>query len=128
MPRIMLSIDQIMEREQRDMYFIDFNGKSVGPTPAGTAARKQHFDWFRANNLTWETAAPRGWLEGDPNIFAVFFTGTNDARVSAYAAEFEDAGGTASLNPEAYQMYLIAYQAWLDEGGPARLASDLAEW
>ncbi len=69
-------------------------------------ARKRHFNWFKANGLRWETAAPRGWLEGDPGIFAVHFDGPDDPRVTQYAAEFEDADGK-SLEPDAYQMYLL---------------------
>jgi len=123
-PIILLSIDQIMDREKRDMYFIDFNVGSLDKTPAKTAARTRHFAWFKANGLAYQAAAPRGWLWGNPGIYAVYFDSTDDPRVADYTTLFEDASGT-SVDPSAYQMSLIPYQSWLDHGGPARLASDL---
>jgi predicted Zn-dependent protease len=122
----MLTIDQIMDREKRDMYFIDFNGHTFGDTPAKKLARTEHFKWFKQNNLTVEVAAPDGWLEGDPGIYAVYFDGPHDPRVAAYASLFEDVTGTISLNPKAYQMKLITCQSWLDNDGPARLVRDLS--
>ena len=72
--------------------------------------------WFRSKGLRWETAAPRGWLEGDPGIYAVHFDGTDDPRAAGYAAEFEGADGK-SLEPDAYQMYRLDHASWLDKRG-----------
>ena len=128
MPMIMLSVDQIMNREKRDMYFLDMKGVTIHPTRAKLLARKKHFEWFAANNLKYESAAPRGWLEGDPGVYAVHFTGPDDSRLAAYTTAFERPNGI-SLKPKVYQMVMLEYQPWLNAGGPQRMAEDLAaEW
>ena len=104
-----------MAAEQRDMYFLQL-GASPFDFDRNHPARRRHFDWFAAHGLRWETAAPRGWLEGDPGIYAVHFSGPDDPRVAEYAAEFEDADGK-SLEPDAYQMYVISYVSWLEKRG-----------
>jgi len=104
-----------MATEQRDMYFLHL-GASRFDHDRDHPSRKRHFDWFRANGLRWETAVPRGWLEGDPGIHAVHFDGPDDPRVMLYAAEFEDGTGK-SLEPDAYQMYPLLYDAWLEKRG-----------
>jgi hypothetical protein len=108
-------VNQIMAAEQRDMYFLQL-GASPFDYDRDHPSRARHFDWFEAHGLRWETAAPRGWLEGDPGIFAVHFDGPDDPRVAGYAAEFEDADGK-SLEPGAYQMYVISYPSWLEKRG-----------
>ena len=100
-----------MAAERRDMHFVQF-GSWFGDHP-DRPSRRRHFDWFKAHGLRWETAAPRGWLEGDPGVYAVHFDGPDDPRVARYAAEFEDATGT-SLEPDAYQMYSLPYASWLE--------------
>lgn len=124
MPQVILSVDDIMARERRDMHFIRF-GWPFNDNP-GHPSRKRHFDWFAANGLRWEAAAPRGWLEGNPGVHAVHFDGPDDPRVAQYSAVFEDATGK-SLDPENYQMVLLPYAWWLDgswvdgrEDGPER--------
>ena len=114
MPVVMRSIDQIMAAEKRDMFFVQFG--SPFDHDRNHPARKRHFDWFEAHGLRWETAAPRGWLEGDPGSYCVHFVGPDDSRVSEYAAAFEDADGK-SLEPDAYQMYVISYESWLEKRG-----------
>ena len=104
-----------MAAEQRDMHFLQL-GASPFDHARDHPSRKRHFDWFRANGLRWETAAPRGWLEGDPGIFAVHFTGPDDPRVALYAAEFEDENGK-SRDPESYQMHLLDYASWFEKHG-----------
>ena len=111
MPQVMSSVDQIMDREKRDMFFIRF-GWPFDDDP-GHPSRRRHFDWFAANGLRLETAAPRGWLEGDPGCYAVHFDGPDDPQVARYAAEFEDATGQ-SLDPDNDQMVLLPYQSWLE--------------
>jgi hypothetical protein len=107
----MRSVDQIMAAEERDMLFVQFGASPFDNDP-DHPARRRHFDWFAAQGLRWEAAAPRGWLEGDPGIYCVHFDGLADPRVALYAAEFEDADGK-SLEPDAYQMYVQEYGSWL---------------
>ena len=104
-----------MAAEQRDMYFLQL-GASPFDYDRNHPARKRHFDRFRAHGLRWETAAPRGWLEGDPGIHAVHFDGPDDPRVAEYAAEFEDGTGKR-LSPDDYQMFLLPYASWLEKRG-----------
>ena len=115
MPIAIRSVDQIMADAKRDMFFVQF-GTSPFDFDRDHPARKRHFDWFEAQGLRWETAAPRGWLEGDPGIYAVHFDGTDDPRAAGYAAEFEGADGK-SLEPDAYQMYRLDHASWLDKRG-----------
>ncbi len=115
MPTAIRSVDQIMADAKRDMFFIQF-GTSPFDYDRNHPARKRHLDWFEAHGLRWETAAPRGWLEGDPGIYAVHFDDPDDSRVQQYAAEFEDGTGK-SLEPDAYQMYVISYASWLEKRG-----------
>jgi len=125
-PIAIKTIDQIMADERRDMYFIQF-----GRDPFDFAEKRysnvvrRHREWFETRNLSHATAAPRGWLCGDPGCRVVYFDGPDDPRVAEYSAEFEDQTGK-SLNPKKYQMVLMSYQSWLDGGGPRRLADDLA--
>jgi len=116
MPVILLSIDDIMAREKRDMLFVQF-GSLFERTEASAAARKQHLEWFASKGLRIEKAAPRGWWEGDPGIFAVHFDGPDDLRVAEYSAIFEDAEGK-SLEPEAYRMVILSHEDWLRNPPP----------
>ncbi len=79
-------------------------------------AMEDHRAWFDAHGMSYEPAAPRGWLEGNPGIYAVFFESPDDPRVAAYAAAFENDAGV-SLSPEAYQMSLLSYAAWSQRQG-----------
>jgi hypothetical protein len=124
MPMIIRTINQIMANEQRDMLFIDFQD---GFGPRHSHWRKRHFDWFAANNLRYETAAPQGWLSGDPGIFAVFFDSGTDPRVVAYATEFEDKDGK-SLHPDDYQMKMFLYQDWQSVHPNWKPEDDLTDW
>jgi hypothetical protein len=111
MPQIMMSIDQIMAREKRDMLFIRF-GRPFDPGKRSDPVRKRHFEWFASKGLRYETAAPRGLLEGDPGIFAVYFDGPDDPRIAEYSSIFEDANGK-SFAPDEYQMLILSYKDWL---------------
>lgn len=108
---IIKTIDEIMSREKRDILFVRFKQTFTRPR-AACPSRKRHLEWFDAKGLRYEIAAPRGWLEGDPGMFAVYFDGLDDPRVAEYSAIFEDAAGR-SLLPEEYQMSVLTYQAWL---------------
>ncbi len=129
MPMIMRSVDQIMDTAKRDMFFIRFGGDCLDiDGPSDPLPRAEHLAWFDAHGLSYEIAAPRGWLEGDPGCFAVHFAGLDDPLVAAYTGRFENEDGK-SLNPDAYQMVYMTYQSWLDEGGPSRMKEDEeAEW
>jgi hypothetical protein len=126
-PQLVETIDQIMDHEKRDMYFIQF-----GRDPFDFAEKRyvttvrRHLKWFEKMKLSHAIAAPRGWLWGDPGCRVVYFDGPDDPRVAQYSGEFEDETGR-SLNPNKYQMVLMSYQSWLDGGGPRRLADDLAD-
>ena len=113
MPQRISTMDTIMAREGRDMFFIRFGG-SDWPFRRNLRhpSRRRHFDWFAVHGLRHEVAAPRGWLEGDPGCHAVYFDGPDDPRVALYTAAFEDATGK-SLDPDNYQMGFLPYEAWL---------------
>jgi len=111
MPVIIKTIDEIMSRERRDMLFVRFKQSFTHPREA-CSSRQRHLEWFDAKGLRYEIAAPRGWLEGDPGMFAVYFDGLDDPRVAEYSALFEDAAGK-SLLPGEYQMSILTYHAWL---------------
>ena len=124
---ILKSIDQITDEEKPDMFFIDFGQFLFDcDEQLRSKRREDHHDWFAAKGLRHAPAAPRGWLEGDPGLYAVHLAGPDDPRVAEYTARFENADGS-SLEPEVYQMNLLPYQSWLDHGGPDRLARDLAD-
>jgi hypothetical protein len=118
---ILKSVDTIMDEEKRDMFFIDFGAfYNEGFAPERARHREEHFAWFRFQGLRYVPAAPRGWLEGNPGLFAVFFSGPADKRVEDYTSRFENLDGS-SLEPDYYQMRLVTYQSWLDRGGPGHL-------
>ena len=114
MPQIMRTISDILIERRRDTLFIEFpklhsvNGDAQG---RAVAARRQHFEWLEAHNITWEIAAPSGWLEGDPGIYHLHVE-PDAPQVAAYTAAFETAEGL-SLDPEAYQMVVLLYADWL---------------
>ncbi len=127
MPMILKSVDQIMDEEKRDMYFIDFGRFLLDHEEQSMLKRRQeHFEWFASKGLRHASAAPRGWMEGDPGLYAVYFTSQDDPCVAGYTALFENPDGS-SLDPDTYRMSLITYQSWLANGGPARLVRDLAD-
>ena len=114
MPMIMRSISDIMAARQRDTLFMEFAGiHSFDDDVRSRAviARQRHFEWFEASGITWEAAAPRGWLEGDPGIYLLHID-TDAPQIIAYTAVFETADGR-SLDPDAYQMVLLIYEDWL---------------
>ncbi len=127
MPMILKSVDQIMDEEKRDMYFVDFGRfLSDHDKPLMSQRRQEHFEWFGSKGLRRALAAPRGWLEGDPGLYAVYFTGPDDPRVAEYTARFENPNGS-SLEPDIYQMSFITYESWLAHDGAGRLARDLGD-
>ena len=114
----MRSVVQIMAAEKRDMFFVQFGGSPFSHD-RDHPSRQHHFDQFAANDPRWETAAPRGWLEGDPGVYATRFDDSDDSDdppAARYAAEFRDGTGK-SLEPDAYQTYLLPYAAWLQKRG-----------
>jgi hypothetical protein len=59
MPIIIKTIDQIMDDEKRDTYFIQFGTDLFDfASKRNKTSRRQHFEWFKAKNLTHEIAAP----------------------------------------------------------------------
>ena len=114
MPQIIRGMDQIMAERQRDTLFLQFPGLGFwaddDERQASTEARRIQFAWLDAKGLTYETAAPRGWLEGDPGIYAIHCD-VDDPRIAAYSAEFEDADGV-SLNPPVYQLNILDHESW----------------
>lgn len=115
-PVIIPTIDEIMARRKRDTFFIQFKGTRS----SRTMARQEHLAWFDRMALRYEMAAPRGWLEGDPGLFVVYFDDADDPRVGQYSTLFEDRDGR-SLAPSHYQMVLLPYESWLNN--PARSAT-----
>ena len=114
MPQIMRSIGEVMAARQRDTLFMEFPGiHSFDDDVRSRAviARQRHFAWFEAGSITWETATPRGWLEGDPGIYLLHIE-PDASQIAAYTAVFETADGR-SLDPDAYQMSLLPYEDWL---------------
>jgi len=107
MPKIIRTIEQIIAQEKRDMLFITFDHLSAR-SGLPNSSRQRHLDWFDAKKLHYELAAPEGWLEGDPGIYAVYFDGLDDPRIKEYSSIFEDESGK-SLIPEGYQIVIIAY-------------------
>ena len=114
MPQIIRGIDQIMAERQRDTLFLQFPGLGFWADPdegrASAEARRIQFAWLEARGLTWEMAAPRGWLEGDTGLYAVHCD-IDDPRIAAYSAEYENAEGT-SLDPGSYQLNILDFGSW----------------
>jgi hypothetical protein len=123
MPMLIRTIDEIMGEAKRDMLFVRFGSPPFFRSRKSRKARRKHLDWFDAKGLTYELAAPRGWLDGDPDCFAVHFDGLEDPRIAAYSAAFENAEGK-SRDPDAYRMVIISYRDWLDESEQERLRPD----
>ncbi len=130
MPQIIKTMDEIMDEEKRDMFFIRF-GMPFGDAdePSIKTAKQEHFAWSDAKGLAYAEAAPSGWLSGDPGIHAVYFDSPEDPRVVEYTATFENADGSRR-DPNLYEMGLRLDQAWLDDGGPAIRAgsTDVTDW
>jgi len=115
MPMRIRTIDEIIADRKRDTLLVEFRPRLARDALLNADRQRQfdrHVEWFDANGLAYELAAPRGWLEGDPGILAVHFDGRDDPRIAAYSAEFEDGSGR-SLSPGEYQMVVIPYEAWL---------------
>ena len=124
MPQCIRSIDQIMAERQRDTLFLQFPGLGFWADPderrASAEARRIQFTWLEARGLTWEMAAPRGWLEGDTGLYAIHCD-VGDPRIAAYSADYENADGV-SLDPSSYQLNILDHESWRTHH-EARLAS-----
>jgi hypothetical protein len=110
MPKIMRTINEIMNRGKQDMLFVRFDqpcARGGLPNPS----QQRHLEWFASRGLHHELAAPEGWLDGDPGIIAVYFDGTDDPRVAEYSSIFEDESGK-SLVPGSYQMVIVSFASW----------------
>jgi hypothetical protein len=111
-PQIIRTIDEIMAARRTDTFFVSFPGLLLGDDPQSEQSRQMHIDWFEAEGISYETAAPRGWMSGDSGIYAVY-VGPDDPRVARYSTLFENTEGK-SLDPDVYQMVLLPYRAWLE--------------
>jgi len=123
MPMLIRTVDEIMGEAKRDMLFVKFGSPPFFRSRKSRAARRKHLSWFDAAGLAYELAAPPGWLDGDPDCFAVHFEGIHDPRIAAYSATFENDEGK-SLDPEAYRMVIISYRDWLGQSEPERQQPD----
>jgi len=113
------TIDQIIAERKQDILLVEFRPALTSDALLKTDRQRQfdrHVEWFEANGLAYELAAPRGWMGGDPAILAVHFDGRNDPRIASYSAEFEDESGR-SLAPGEYQMVVLPYDAWCRRNG-----------
>ena len=103
-----------MSERQKDAYILEFVEFSFSQDPKlYVPAMRAHFRWAKANRISYEIAAPRGWMGGDPGSYIVYFDSSDDPRIAAYSAVFEHPDGK-SLQPEIYQMHLYPYQVWLN--------------
>jgi hypothetical protein len=113
MPRLMRSTDDIMSDRGRDTLLLRFPGLMWGGrSDAGEAARVEHFEWLVEHGITWEPAAPEGWLEGDPAIYHLYVE-TDDPRIALYSSAYENEDGS-SLQASAYEMGIMEYGPWLE--------------
>jgi hypothetical protein len=110
MPKIIRTIDETIAQEKQDMHFVRFD-QPYARSGLSNPSRQRHLEWFASRALHHELAAPEGWLEGDPEIIAVYFDGTDDPRIAEYSSIFEDEGGK-SLPPQDYQMFIVTYASW----------------
>lgn len=110
MPAIIKTIDEIVQERRCDTYWVRFANHFFADRDALQRAKKDQLAWFDEQGLSYETAAPKGWLEGDPGCFAVGFDGPDDPRLQAYSSEFERQDG-GSLQAAIYQMYIVPFRA-----------------
>lgn len=110
MPKVIRTIGEIMAQEKRGMLFVRFD-QPYARSGLANPSRQRHLEWLASRGLHHELAAPEGWLEGDPEIIAVYFDGIDDPRVAEYSSIFEDEGGK-SLSPQDYQMFIVTYASW----------------
>ena len=124
MPQLIRGMDQIMAERQRDTLFLQFPGLGFWADEqerqASAEARRIQFAWLEARGISWETAAPRGWIEGDPGLYAIHCN-IDDPRIAAYSAKFEDSKGI-SHDPTSYQLNILDHESWRRHY-EARLAS-----
>ena len=110
MPALIKTIDEIVQERSRDVYWLRFAHGLFADRDALHRAKEDQLAWFADNGLEYQTAAPKGWLEGNPGCYAVFFDGADDLRLHAYSSKFEQQDG-GSLQPNMYQMYLVPFRA-----------------
>ena len=113
MPLAIRGVDDIMAARRRNTLFLELPGLMLfTEVERGASLHSQqiHFEWFRMHDITWEIAAPRGWLEGDPGIYFLHCE-PDDAKIAEYSAEFENGDGT-SPTPEVFQMFVLNYESW----------------
>lgn len=109
MPALIRLIDEIVRERGRDTYWVCFEHGLFADRDALGRAKEDQLAWFGNEGLEYEKAAPKGWLEGDPGCFAVFFDGADDPRLAKYCTKFEEPSG-GSLQPGLYQMYLVSFR------------------
>jgi len=118
-----LSINDVMSREKRDMFFIQFH--IWGDKRAQAKSRAlQHFRWFDSVKLVFDMVSFPEVLEGNTGFYAVYFDGLEDSRLADYSLKFENIE-KRSLKPDEYQMFILPYQKWLqDPNKEANYGSD----
>ena len=118
-----VTVDDIMYEEKRDMLFIHFEPKGTGAKPDKDTV-KMHFDWFNEQGLSYKSAEFIEVPGTGEYCYAVYFTGTDDPRIALYSEKFEDEN-FCSLHPQRYQMHLIIYVFWYSNGGKDRMEAKL---
>ena len=110
MPVLIKTIDEIVQERRRDTYWVRFANPFFTDRDALRLVKDDQLGWFDEQGLEYKTAAPKGWLEGDPGCFTVYFDGPDDTRLHAYCTKYEQPSG-GSLQPGLYQMYIVPFQA-----------------
>ena len=108
MPALIKFIEEIVRERGRDTYWLRFAHSLFANRDVLRRIKEDHLAWIDEQGVKYETAAPKGWMEGDPGCFAVYFDGPEDPRLHAYCSKFEQPDG-GSLQPNMYQMYLYHF-------------------
>lgn len=120
MPMHIKTIQQYLYEKQRDLLLLKLRSPNSeflfdGDDEETQKIENQHINWFKDRGIEFYRTCDQSVISGWLGEYYIDVDPTNDI-VNEYSTMFETTDGN-SLNPLRYQMYIIDYKNWIDEGG-----------
>jgi hypothetical protein len=111
---IMVYAEQLLKQAGTNQWFVQFTTTDPNFDPS---LAQQQMQWFESQGLQLTQVLTVGQtVPHSTDFYHVNFASSEDARLTAYSAKFEDSDG-ASLNASTYQMFEWSYDGWISTNG-----------
>ncbi len=126
MPQLLQHPEDFLLAHKRDIFVLkplmSCSEEEYYDTPPDESLVVDVLGWLKSRGVATAKMASFAditLLSGWPGWYHVDFQGWDDPAQMEYSAVFEDANGK-SLEPHSFQMMVISYERWLNEGGPEK--------